>query len=76
MSASPFCPQCGEPLLVYAADAGRYLGCPECLWMGEPELPQDGDPEALADVLDAVSDEEPPGWMLRDLDEPPTNIKD
>lgn len=44
--------------------------------MGEPELPQDGDPEALADVLDAVSDEEPPGWMLRDLDEPPTNIKD
>lgn len=66
------CPQCGEPLLAYEADAGRYLGCPECLWMGAPEQPLvDGDQQALGEVLDAVSDDELPEWMVRDIEEPP-----
>lgn len=72
MTARTYCPQCGDPLLVYEADAGRYLGCPECLWMGMLELSlSEGDQQALGEVLDEVAETEVPDWMLRDIEEPP-----
>lgn len=63
------CPQCGEPLLVYSAEAGRYLGCPECLWMGAT----DGGSMhwSSEDVLDQLPEDPIPDWLMGDLDFPP-----
>lgn len=72
MTTGAHCPQCGEPLLAYEADAGRYVGCPECLWMGESERPlTDGDQHTLGEVLDEGSDDDLPDWLLRNIEEPP-----
>lgn len=71
MSGGSMCLACGEPLLAYSADAGNYLGCPKCLWMGEP----DGRLASTetSDVLDHLPEDPTPGWLVGDLDFPPSD---
>lgn len=68
---SSICPRCGEPLLAYAAEAGRYLGCPECLWMGELENPLSSTPKSADDLLDSLPADPIPDWLLGDLNDLP-----
>lgn len=65
------CPQCGEPLLAYAAEAGRYLGCPGCLWMSALEYPLSSTPESADDLLGSLPADPIPDWLLGDIDDPP-----
>lgn len=68
---SSTCPRCGAPFLAYAAEAGRYLGCTGCLWMGEFENQLSSTPESAHDLLDALPEDPIPDWLLGDLDDPP-----
>ncbi|WP_146184950.1 hypothetical protein [Agromyces badenianii] len=65
------CPNCGEPLLAYESDAGVYVGCPECLWADQDHLPV-ADPAAANAFLQELPSDPLPGWMIADIDEPPT----
>lgn len=65
------CPDCGEPLLAYEADAGRYIGCPECLWVDQRHFPV-ASPAITDSFLISLPSDPLPAWMISDIDEPPT----
>lgn len=65
------CPECGEPLLAYESDAGGYVGCPECLWADQQQFPV-ADPQASDAFLDSLPSDPLPGWLIADIDQPPT----
>lgn len=71
MTGAARCPQCGEELLAYAGEAGLYRGCPECLWADLAHVPV-ATAEQPHSLLDELPFEDMPGWMIEDIDSPPT----